>query len=111
MTIRLIYQYLYEYGSNGPAAVLRRLTARMRLTDFEDKPIVRSEEDKRITPKINIAVVGAGRVGVILAEELARRDLNIFGPVETENPELNQRIREYLNEFELHGIDNISLEL
>ena len=47
----------------------------------------------------------------ILAEELARRDLNIFGPVETENPELNQRIREYLNEFELHGIDNITLEI
>ena len=47
----------------------------------------------------------------ILAEELARRDLNIFGPVETENPELNRRIREYLNEFELNGIDNISLEI
>ena len=47
----------------------------------------------------------------ILAEELARRDLNIFGPVETENPELNQRIQEYLREFELHGIDNISLEI
>ena len=47
----------------------------------------------------------------ILAEELARRDLNIFGPVETENPELNQRIREYLSEFELHGIDNITLEI
>lgn len=47
----------------------------------------------------------------ILAEELARRDLNILGPVETENPELNERIREYLNEFELHGIDNITLEI
>ncbi len=47
----------------------------------------------------------------ILAEELARRDLNIFGPVETETPELNQRIQEYLREFELHGIDNISLEI
>ena len=47
----------------------------------------------------------------ILAEELARRDLNIYGPVETENPVLNERIREYLNEFEAHGIDNIALEL
>ena len=47
----------------------------------------------------------------ILAEELARRDLNIYGPVETENPMLNERIREYLNEFEAHGIDNIALEL
>lgn len=47
----------------------------------------------------------------ILAEELARRDLNIFGPVETENPELNRRIQEYLQEFEAHGIDNITLEI
>ena len=47
----------------------------------------------------------------ILAEELARRDLNMFGPVTEDNPILNERIREYLSEFEAHGIDNIALEL
>lgn len=47
----------------------------------------------------------------ILAEELARRDLNIFGPVEEENPVLNERINEYLKEFEAHGIDNVVIEL
>ena len=47
----------------------------------------------------------------ILAEELARRDLNILGPVEEENPVLNERINEYLKEFEAHGIDNVVIEL
>ncbi len=46
----------------------------------------------------------------ILAEELARRDLNIYGPPEEENEALNQRIREYLKEFEAHGIDNVVIE-
>lgn len=47
----------------------------------------------------------------ILAEELARRDLNILGPVEEDNPVLNERINEYLKEFEAHGIDNVVIEL
>ena len=46
----------------------------------------------------------------ILAEELARRDLNIYGPLEEENEALNDRIREYLKEFEAHGIDNVVIE-
>lgn len=46
----------------------------------------------------------------ILAEELARRDLGLYGDLEEENPELNQRIREYLAEFEAHGIDNVVID-
>lgn len=46
----------------------------------------------------------------ILAEELARRDLNIYGPVEDDNPALNECIREYLREFEAHGIENVIIE-
>jgi len=80
MTIRLIYQYLYEYGDNGPAAVLRKLTARIRLTDFEDRPIRTGAAAKSITPKINIAVVGAGRVGVMLAEELSNNPRSAYRP-------------------------------
>ncbi len=80
LTIRMIYQYLYEYGDNGPAAVLRRLTASMKLTDFEDRPLRKGAANKRITPKINIAVVGAGRVGVMLAEELANNPRSSYRP-------------------------------
>ena len=46
----------------------------------------------------------------ILAEELARRDMN-FEPINEENfAELTSRMDEYIAEFEQNGVDNISLE-
>ena len=46
----------------------------------------------------------------ILAEELARRDMD-FEPIGPENfNELTNRIDEYIAEFKLNGIDNISLD-
>jgi len=46
----------------------------------------------------------------ILAEELARRDMD-FEPIGPENyGELTSRIDEYIEEFEQNGIDNISLD-
>jgi len=45
----------------------------------------------------------------ILAEELARRDMN-HEPINRENfEELTGRIDEYIEEFEQNGMDNISL--
>jgi len=46
----------------------------------------------------------------ILAEELARRDMD-FEPIGPDNfTELTDRIDEYIEEFEQNGIDNISLD-
>jgi hypothetical protein len=46
----------------------------------------------------------------ILAEELARRDMD-FEPIGPENfTELTTRIDEYIEEFEQNGMDNISLD-
>lgn len=47
----------------------------------------------------------------ILAEELARRDMEneAVGP-EGSLEELNRRMNEYIAEFELNGVDNISLD-
>jgi len=46
----------------------------------------------------------------ILAEELARRDMN-FEPVTAENmDELNSRMDEYISEFEKNGVENLSVE-
>ena len=46
----------------------------------------------------------------ILAEELARRDME-FEPISPDNfSELTNRIDEYIAEFEQNGIDNISLD-
>jgi len=47
----------------------------------------------------------------ILAEELARRDMD-FQPIDTDNfYELTDRIDEYIEEFERNGIDNITLDI
>jgi hypothetical protein len=46
----------------------------------------------------------------ILAEELARRDMD-FAPIDSENAdELASRIDEYIEEFEQNGVDNITLD-
>ncbi len=46
----------------------------------------------------------------ILAEELARRDMG-YAEVSAENyDELLGRMEEYIDEFETHGTDNISIE-
>ena len=46
----------------------------------------------------------------ILAEELARRDMD-FEPIGPENlTELSNRIDEYIEEFEQNGIDNITFD-
>ena len=47
----------------------------------------------------------------ILAEELARRDMN-FEPISQDNySELAVRIDEYISEFEKNGVENISIDL
>lgn len=46
----------------------------------------------------------------ILAEELARRDMEADG--DGEDPvKLSERIGDYINEFEMHGTDNITIDL
>ncbi len=46
----------------------------------------------------------------ILAEELARRDME-FEPIDSSNySELTERIEEYIEEFEENGVDNITLD-
>lgn len=46
----------------------------------------------------------------ILAEELARRDLGIYGVPEDVGP-LAARMEEYMLEFETNGIENLSVDL
>ena len=46
----------------------------------------------------------------ILAEDLARRDMNDV-PIDASNyAELTSRIEAYINEFEANGTDNISVD-
>ncbi len=47
----------------------------------------------------------------ILAEELARRDMNADGENEDDIAALALRMDEYLNEFEKNGVDNIRVDI
>ncbi len=46
----------------------------------------------------------------ILAEDLARRDMDDVPIDESNYDELTQRIDAYINEFEAHGTDNITVD-
>ena len=46
----------------------------------------------------------------ILAEELARRDMDDVPIDETNVDEVNQRVETYITEFEAHGTDNITVD-
>lgn len=47
----------------------------------------------------------------ILAEELARRDVQSDGLSEHDGEEIIKRINEYISEFETNGIDNINVNM
>ena len=47
----------------------------------------------------------------ILAEELARRDLGLEASEPEDYTELNDRIDEYLDEFEKNGLNTISIDI
>lgn len=47
----------------------------------------------------------------ILAEELARRDMQMEGIEPFDSEEVGRRMREYIAEFEMNGIDNISVNM
>lgn len=46
----------------------------------------------------------------ILAEDLARRDMDDVPIDENNYAELTRRIEEYMTEFELHGTDNVQVQ-
>ena len=46
----------------------------------------------------------------ILAEELARRDMNQEDISQNDDEELNSRMEEYFDEFEKNGIENVKVE-
>ncbi|MBQ7866011.1 MAG: polysaccharide biosynthesis protein, partial [Clostridia bacterium] len=77
IAMRLTYQYMYEYSSRKStiANIMRKVT-RM-LTGIKIDPV---QSGKINGHRINIAIVGAGRVGVMLADELLRNPSAAYQP-------------------------------
>jgi len=78
IAIRLIYQYMYEFNTRKSrvAKWLRKLTRVM--TGIKIDPV--HAAGKPADHRINIAIVGAGRVGVMLADELLRNPAAAYQP-------------------------------
>lgn len=76
--MRLIYQYMYEYNSQQRPVtkMLRNIT--YTLTGLKIEPV--SAHGRPASHRINIAIVGAGRVGVMLADELLRNPSAAYQP-------------------------------
>ena len=81
ISIRLIYQYMYEYHSlKSPVGrTLRRLTR--AVTGVKIDPLQEAGPvGVPVGSRINVAIVGAGRVGVMLADELLRNPAAAYQP-------------------------------
>ena len=92
--IRLFYQYLYDYNNAGSptAAFLRRATS--LFTGLKHLPAL-NDAAKPCKTRINIAIVGAGRVGVMLAEELLNNPGSYYKPcmfIETDREKIGRYI-------------------
>jgi hypothetical protein len=112
--------------------VLNSLHGDKRIADYDDvesrifsyclerSPTLVCIEDGVVTPSDKFAdggiheAIGAYEDTMfyeILAEELARRDMEITEVSDDNADELANRIDEYIEEFERNGVDNISLDI
>lgn len=75
LTIRMIYRYAFKCGNNN---TLSGRILLFILKVFAGSKIV--GERTIVATKINIAIIGAGRVGVSLAEELLNNSASAYSP-------------------------------
>lgn len=80
LSIRLIYRYLYEYSgrSNKQSCIGWRFIEVITGLSFISEDNEQSDNSDRT--KIRIAIIGAGRVGVMLAEELLNNPRSSYIP-------------------------------
>lgn len=109
ITIRQIYQYMYDYQSRYSRFFnfFRPLT-RFLTGEYIDADIIKtSSKDRAPERKINIAIVGAGRVGVMLADELVSNPKSYYQPkcfIDIDREKIGRKINgiEVLDEKEIN---------
>ena len=98
ITIRMLYQYMYEYSSreNRFVNLVRPLTAALTGQVIEPSIDTRDvTEEEEADRKIDIAIIGAGRVGVMLADELMNNPRAYYRPrlfVDTDREKIGKMI-------------------
>lgn len=78
LTMRLVYRYAFRYGtgSDSKGKLLRAL-----LTCFMGRKFIKESYGKDKVSKVRIAIMGAGRLGAVLADELQTNDSASYRPV------------------------------
>ena len=82
LSMRLVYQFCYEYGKRADRknnAFIRLIRAFTGIEFDKAEPDSESSDGHSHT-KIRIAIVGAGRVGAMLAEELIKNPRSAYAP-------------------------------
>lgn len=77
ITIRLAYKFLYEYSTEESTI---RNFVRKSTSALTGLRVRKEDEDIHKCRRINIAIVGAGRVGVMLADELVNNPNAAYEP-------------------------------
>ena len=78
MSARLFYQYIYDYDSGRSRYVWVIRTVLQRFFGIKRE---NDQQTGMVGQQINIAIVGAGRVGVLFAEELMNNPRSAYRPV------------------------------
>ncbi len=78
MSARLFYQYIYDYDSGRSRYVRVIRTVLQRFFGIKRE---NDQQTGMVGQQINIAIVGAGRVGVLFAEELMNNPRSAYRPV------------------------------
>ncbi len=112
MAIRLGYQYMYEYSSlKSPIAeTLRKITRVVTGIKIDPSENVQVAAGKPVGRRINIAIVGAGRVGVMLADELMRNPSAAYQPccfIDIDN----EKIGRYISGLRVYAESEVNSEL
>ncbi len=83
VAMRMMYQLLYESAKNADrkhAKFLRSFMGFISGLSFESENVNKEEDKQKVNNKIKIAIVGAGQVGVMLAQELIKNPRSGYIP-------------------------------
>ncbi len=109
ISARLVYQYLYDYNSaySPIATYLRKRTA--FITGLRGSPEQLSDK-MPCKARINIAIVGAGRVGAMLSEELRNNPMAYYKPVMFIEKD-KEKVGRYINDIRIYSHSEVTKDL
>ena len=109
ISARLVYQYLYDYNSaSSPIAIfLRKSTA--FITGLRYSPEQLSDK-MPCKARINIAIVGAGRVGAMLSDELRNNPMAYYKPVMFIEKD-KEKVGRYINDIRIYSHSEVTREM